>query len=60
MAEKIEKRFICLGQNTEKYISFSVPVEKEVTRTHKNHITKVAKIISHRLQFIYSARFMGN
>ena len=60
LAEKIQKRFICLGENTEKYISFSVPIEKEVTRTHKNRITKVTKIISYRLQFIYSARFMGN
>ena len=31
LAEESEKQFTCLGQNTEKHIPFSVPVEKEVT-----------------------------
>ena len=31
VAEEFEKKFTCLGENTEKYITFSVPIEKEVT-----------------------------
>ena len=31
LAEESEKQFTCLGQNTEKYIPFSVPIAKEVT-----------------------------
>ena len=35
-AEEFKKQFICLGENTEKYITFTVPVEKEVMRINKN------------------------
>ena len=31
-AEVFEGQFICLAENTEKYITFLVPIEKEVTR----------------------------
>ena len=31
-AEEFQKKFTCLGQNTEKYITFTVPIEEEVTR----------------------------
>ena len=30
LAEELEGKFTCLGENTEKYITFSVPIEKEV------------------------------
>ena len=36
LAEEFEKQFTCLGENTEKYITFTVPIEKEVTRIDKN------------------------
>ena len=36
LAEEFKKRFACLGENTEKHITFTVPVEKEVTRIDKN------------------------
>ena len=36
MAEESEKKITCLGENTEKYITFTVPKEKKVTRTDKN------------------------
>ena len=36
LAEEFGKQFACLGQNTEKYIIFTVPIEKEVTRIDKN------------------------
>ena len=48
-----------LGENTEKYITFTVPVEKEVTRIDKNG-DEIAKNICYILQFIDSARFMVN
>ena len=28
LAEKFEKQFTCLGENAEKYITFTVPIEK--------------------------------
>ena len=34
-AEEFEKQFNCLGENTEKYITFTVLVEKEVIRIVK-------------------------
>ena len=34
--KSLVKRFTCLGENTEKYITFTVPIEKEVTRIINN------------------------
>ena len=31
LAEKFEAQLNCLGENTEKYITFSVPLKKEIT-----------------------------
>ena len=49
----------CLGENTEKYITFTVPIEKEVTRIDKNG-EKITKNIGYILQFTDSARFMAS
>ena len=42
LAEEFEGQFECLGENTEKYITFSVPIKKEFennkTITYHNHI----------------------
>ena len=46
-------------ENTEKYITFSVPKEKGVTKIDKNR-EEITKIIPHKLQFIDSARFMAS
>ena len=59
LAEEFKKQFTCLGENTEKYITFTVPIEKEVTRIDKNG-KKITKNISFILQFINSARFMAS
>ena len=48
----------CVGQNPERSITFSVPIEKEVTRIDKNW-EEITKAISYRLQFIDSARVMA-
>ena len=36
LAEEFKKQFTCLGENTEKYITFRVSIEKEVIRTDTN------------------------
>ena len=58
LAKEIKKQFTCLGENTDKYITFTVPIEKEVTRIDKNG-KEIKKYISYILQFIDSARFMA-
>ena len=59
LAEEFKTQFICLGENTEKYITFTVPTEKEVPRIDKNG-EEVRKNISCILQFIDSTRFMAS
>ena len=48
LPEEFKKQFTCLGENTEKYITFTVAVEKEFTRIDKNG-EKVTKNISYIL-----------
>ena len=54
-----ELQFTCLGENTEKYITFTVLIEKEVTRIDKSG-EEIIKNISYVLQFIESARCMAS
>ena len=56
LAEEIKKQFICLGENTDKYIIFIVRIDKEVTRIDENG-EKIAKRISCILQIIDSTTF---
>ena len=35
LAEEFKKQFTCLGENTEKYITFTVQIEKKVTTIDK-------------------------
>ena len=53
LAEEFEGEFECLGENTEKYIIFSVPIKKETTKNDKNGK------ISYKIKFIDSCRFMS-
>ena len=57
LAEKFKKQFSCLEEHAEKYITFTVPIEKEVTRIDKNR-AEITKNISYILQFIDGAPFM--
>ena len=57
LVEEFERQFTCLGENTERYITFSIPIKNEVRRINKKE-EKVTKTISYRLKFIDSARFM--
>ena len=59
LTEEFEGQFTCLGENTEKYITFSNPIEKEVTRINKTG-KEITKSISHRLQFIDSASSLSD
>ena len=59
LPEEFKKQFICLRENTEKYITFIVPMGKKVTRIDKNK-KRITKNISSILQFIDSARFMAS
>ena len=54
--KKKKKQFTYLGENTEKDISFTVPIEKEVMKIDEN-VEKITKNISYISQFIDSARF---
>ena len=58
-AEQFKEQFTCLGENTEKYITFTVPIVKEVARIDKNG-EEIAKNIYYIIQFIDSARFMAS
>ena len=51
LGREFKDNFDCLGENTEKYITFSVPVKKE----HDNGKTSIYK-----LKFIDSCRFMSD
>ena len=53
LAKEFKGEFECLGENTEKYITFSVPIKKEITK--KDKIIK----ISYKITFIDSFRFMS-
>ena len=59
LAKEFKKQFTCLGENTEKYITFTVPIEKEITRIDKKE-KEITKNRSYILQFIESARFMAS
>ena len=57
LSQAFKKQFTCLGENTEKYITFTVPIEKEVTRIDKSG-EEITRNISYILQFIGTAPFM--
>ena len=59
LAEEFKKQFTCLGENTEKYITFTVPIEKEVARIDENG-EEITKNISYISPLIESARFMAS
>ena len=48
-AKEFEGQFKCLGENTEKHITFSVPIKKELDN---------GKTITYKIKFIDSFKFM--
>ena len=57
LAEEFEGQYECLGENTEKYITFSVPVKKQITKIDKDGNEKIVNI-SYKIKFIDSFKFM--
>ena len=51
LAKGFEGQFECLGENTEKYVTFSVPIKKEL---------KNGKTITYKIKLIDSFRFMSS
>ena len=56
--EELKIQLTCLGKKTVKYITFTIPIRKEVTRIDKNG-EEVTKNISYILQLIGSTRLMA-
>ena len=48
-----------MGENTEKYITFSVPLKKKITKIDKDGNDKIVNI-SYKIKFIDSFRFMSS
>ena len=59
LAEKFEEELEYLDENTEKYIAFTVPIKKEITKTDKDGSGKIMKV-SYKIKFIDSFRFMSS
>ena len=59
LAKEFEGEFECLGENTEKYIIYSVPIKKEITKIDKYGNDKIMKI-SYKIKFIDSFRLMSS
>ena len=58
LAKKFEGQFECLRENAKKYITFSVPINKEITKIDKDGNGKIVNIPC-KLKFIDSFRFMS-
>ena len=43
LEEELKKQFTCFRENIEKYITLTVPIEKEVTRTDKIYSKLIIK-----------------
>ena len=52
LAKEFEGNFECLGENTEKYITFSVPIKKKIDDKDLE--------ITYKIKFIDSYRFMSS
>ena len=52
LVKEFDGNFECLGENTEKYITFSIPIKKEIE--NKNKIIE----ITYKIKFTDSYRFM--
>ena len=52
LVKEFEGNFDCLGENTEKYITFSVPLKKKIENKNRE--------ITYKIKFIDSFRFMSS
>ena len=58
LANEFDGQFECLGENTEKYKTFSIPIVKEPTKIDKDGNESIATT-SYKIKFIDSARFVA-
>ena len=58
LAEEFEGELECLGEKTEKNITFLVPIKKEIRKKDKDGNDKIKKI-SYKIKFLDSFRFMS-
>ena len=59
LAEEFEEKFECLRENTEKYITFSVPIKIQTTKIDKDSNDEIVNI-SYKIKVIGSFRFMSS
>ena len=59
MTYNLEGQLECLGENTEKYITFLVPIKKKITKIDKDGNDKIVNI-SYKIKFIDSFKFMSS
>ena len=53
LVKEFDGNFDCLGENTEKYITFSVPIKKKIEN-------KASVEINYKIKFIDSCKFMSS
>ena len=58
LANEFKGQFICLGENTEKYKPFSVPIEKEFKKVDKDGNEDITTV-SYKIKFVDSAEIYG-
>ena len=59
LASEFDEQFECIGENTENYKTFSVPIEKEVTKIDRDRNESVFTI-SYKIRFIDSTKSMAS
>ena len=59
LASEFEGEFECLGENKEKYKTFSVPMKKEIKKISKDG-NEIVTTISYKMKFINSSRFIAS
>ena len=58
LASEFEGSFECIGENSEIYKSFSVPIKKEVIKIDKDG-KKSVETVSYKIKFTDSMKFMA-
>ena len=58
LAKEFKVELECLGENTEKYITFSVPIKKETIKINKDGKYETIEIL-YKIKFINGFRFMS-
>ena len=59
LANEFKGKSECLGENTEKYKTFSVSIKKEIKKINKNGNEDITTV-SYKIKFIDSARFLAS